>query len=124
MKVLIVEDEPKVAQIFTSHFQRQGHEVFTSDTGDGALEQLKQHQPEFMLLDLWLKDSTNGMMVLKQLRQVSPKTVTVVSTGLEETSQDEVIRLGAAALLRKPVRLDELDALVTSLVPAAPTTTA
>ena len=122
MKILIVEDEPKVAQRFTSHFQRQGHEVLTSDTGVGALDQLKRHQPEFMLLDLWLKDSTTGMMVLKQVRQLSPKTITVVSTGLEEVSQDEIVRLGASALLRKPVRLDELDHLVTSLTSSASTT--
>ena len=113
MKILVVEDEPKVVDIIRNHFVGQGHEVFSSETGQGALDLLERHRPDLMLLDLWLKDAINGLAVLKERPRLSAKTTVIVMTGLEDSSQDELVSLGAAALMRKPVRLEELSDLVT-----------
>ena len=118
MKILVVEDEPKVVDIIRNHFLHQGHEVFSSETGQGALELLERHRPDLMLLDLWLKDAINGLAVLKERPRLSAKTTVIVMTGLEGSSQDELVSLGAAALMRKPVRLEELSELVTHVGPA------
>jgi len=112
MTLLIVEDESKVLHVLATHFEEQGHTVLTSETGEGALALLAQHHPDAMLLDLWLKGKLNGVGVLKEFPRLSPKTAVIVITGLEESPQEEVVQLGAKALLRKPIRLDELDRLL------------
>jgi len=112
MTILIVEDEPKVLELLTTHFEGQGLTVLASETGEEALELLAQHHPEAMLLDLWLKGALNGMGVLKESTHLSPKTAVIVITGLEEFPQEELLKLGARACLRKPVRLEELDQIL------------
>ncbi|MBI3320425.1 MAG: response regulator [Candidatus Omnitrophica bacterium] len=112
MKILIVEDEPKVAGLLAAHFTGRGHQVWTSETGQGALALVDQHQPHAILLDLWLKGKMNGVEVLKEVKRTRPETTVVVVTGLEESSFNELLRLGALAVLKKPIRLDELDQLL------------
>lgn len=112
MKILIVEDEPKVARLMAAHFTGKGHQVWTSETGQAALELVSQHQPQTILLDLWLKGKMNGVEVLKEVKRTRPETTVVVVTGLEESSYQELLRLGALAVLKKPIRLDELDQLL------------
>ena len=112
MIVLIVEDEPKVQQLLKEHFERQGHQMLGTGSGDEAMQLLRQHQPHIMLLDLWLKGKIDGMSVLKEAKMISPKTRVIVATGFEESSGEQIAKLGAIALLKKPIRLEELDRLI------------
>jgi CheY-like chemotaxis protein len=121
MTILIVEDEPKVHTVLKTHFETQGHQVWVSQTGEGALALLQQHQPDAMLLDLWLKGPLNGLGVIKETPRLAPKTAVIVITGFEEPPQEELRRLGVRALLKKPIRLDELDQLLAQ-VRQSPTT--
>ena len=112
MIVLIAEDEPKVQQLLKEHFEQQGHQMLGTGSGEGALELLRQHQPHIMLLDLWLKGKIEGMTVLKEARTISPKTKVIVATGFEESPGEQIAKLGAVALLKKPIRLEELDRII------------
>ena len=112
MKMLIVEDEPKMAELLTAYFTGRGYQVWASETGQGALGLFNQHQPQIILLDLWLKGNMSGIEVLKEVKRIRPQTAVVVVTGLEESSQEELMRLGAVAVMKKPIRLDELDQLL------------
>ncbi len=112
MNVLIVEDEPKVLNLLTSHFQSQGHQVTGYDSGEGALSHLQQHSPPDMLLvDVFLKGKVDGIRVLHHARQVNPRVKAIVITGSDDVSREDVSRLDAA-FLKKPIRLEELDHLV------------
>lgn len=116
MIIAIVEDEPKIQELLKAHFEGQGHQVIASDSGEGGIVLARQHQPAVMLLDMWLKGKIGGLGVLKETRTLSPSTKVVIVTGFDESSQEDLLKLGAAALLRKPIRLEELDALVAQLV--------
>ena len=113
MKILIVEDEPKVLELMTQHFQDQDYQVIGSDTGPGGLA-LVREKPDVAFVDLWLKGSSDGRAVLKELKRVSPQTRAVVVTGTEadDPPEEEMAQLGAVACLKKPIRLEELDALL------------
>ena len=116
MKILIVEDEPKVLEGLKAYFEVNGHQVMASATGQGGIDLLPAYQPNVALLDLWLKDKVNGMEVLKHARQVSPQTAVIIITGFQEdASREEAIRAGACAVLRKPIQLDELDTLIAQI---------
>jgi DNA-binding response OmpR family regulator len=114
MRILVVEDEPKVLELFTAHFQSQGHQVATSDTGEGALEALQRNPPDLLLADVLLKGKVDGLEVLRQAKQANPGVKVVVITGSDEVSRDDITRLGAA-FLKKPIRLEELDQLIARL---------
>ncbi len=114
MKILIAEDESKLLESLQAYFQAAGHTVAGTETGQGAIDALRAGAPDVLLLDMWLKDAVSGMQVLKEAKQIAPKTTVIVITGLEEESiEQDVLQLGALALLRKPIRLDELDRLIT-----------
>ena len=119
MTILIVEDEPKALQLLKAHFESGGHQVLGCDTGEAAIALLGQHHPQVMLLDLWLKGAVNGLGVLKEVKRVSPHTKVIVVTGFEDTSQEDVVKLGAAALLKKPIRLEELNRFIESVCNAS-----
>jgi len=112
MIILIVEDEPKVQELLRPYFEAQGHHVFVTETGEGALELIQRHPPDVVLLDMWLRGKMNGMSVLKETKHLSPQTSVVVITGLDEPPREEVVQSGAAAFLKKPIRLQELDQLL------------
>ncbi|HAM40419.1 MAG: hypothetical protein A3I71_02885 [Omnitrophica WOR_2 bacterium RIFCSPLOWO2_02_FULL_63_16] len=115
MRILVVEDEPKVLQLFTAHFQAQGHQVASSDTGEGALEALQRDLPDLLLVDVLLKGKVDGLQVLRRAKELNPRVKVVVITGSDEVCRDDVIRLGAA-FLKKPIRLEELDELISQLM--------
>lgn len=114
MQILIVEDEPKVLQLLTVHFQAQGHRILSSETGEGALDLLEHHRPDILLVDILLKGKVDGLEVLQRAKALNPQVKVVVITGSDEVSHDDVIRLGAA-FLKKPIRLDDLDQLLRQL---------
>ena len=114
MRILVVEDEPKVLQLLTAHFQSQGHQVASSDTGEGALASLQRELPDLLLVDVLLKGKVDGLQVLQKAKELNPHVKAVVITGSDEVSRDDITRLGAA-FLKKPIRLEELDQLIARL---------
>ena len=113
MKILIAEDESKLLESLQAYFKAAGHTVAGTETGQGAIDALRSDAPDVLLLDMWLKDAVTGLQVLKEAKRIAPKTTVIVITGLEEESiEEEALKLGALSLLRKPIRLDELEQLV------------
>lgn len=121
MKILIAEDESKLLESLQAFFKAAGHTVSGTETGQGAIDALRADAPDVLLLDMWLKDAVNGLQVLKESKRIAPKTAVIVVTGLEEESvEEDVLKLGALALLRKPIRLDELEQLVVKAAQTPP----
>lgn len=54
MKVLLVEDEARIADFVMQGFAAAGHQVSHSSDGEQALAHLSEHQPDIMILDLML----------------------------------------------------------------------
>lgn len=106
--VLIVDDEPMMRQVLSDFFAEVGFLVFEAGDGPQALEVLKNEHPSLVLLDLHLTKMT-GFEVLKKAKQISPKSLVVVLTGVQdEKSAKEAIGLGAYDYLTKPISLEKL----------------
>ena len=121
MRVLIAEDEPKVREFLQLHFQMAGHQVDGTPSAQGIREHLSRQAPDVLLLDMWLQDSKDGFAVLEEARRLAPRTAIIVITGIEEdTTRERALKLGALALLNKPIRLEELDSLVAGLSSSSP----
>ena len=102
-RVLIVEDDPDLAQVIVSIFQRHGIETYHVTTGQEAIQQSLKLLPDLMILDLTLP-LLSGFDVVENLRHHKDlcKLPLVVYTALDLSEQDEKrLKLGKTLLLTK-----------------------
>jgi two-component system, OmpR family, copper resistance phosphate regulon response regulator CusR len=115
MRVLVVEDEQKVADALHVGLEREGFEVVVERTGEGAFFRVTTETFDVVLLDLGLP-GRNGIEILSAVRQRGLKTPVLVLTA-RDTVQDRVIGLDAGAddYLVKPFAFAELVARIRAL---------
>ncbi len=89
-----------------------GYDVLIADSGEQAVEMVHLHQPDLILLDLWLPGEMDGMSVCMQVRQWSQVPIIVVSARTDEKQKVQALDKGADDYLTKPFNNDELLARV------------
>ena len=89
-----------------------GYDVLVADNGEQALELVHLHEPDLILLDLWLPGEIDGMSVCAQVRQWSQVPIIVVSARTDEKQKVQALDKGADDYLTKPFNNDELLARV------------
>ncbi len=108
--VLIVEDEPLVAQELKLRLEAQGHQVLgTAATGEDALNLVNQVRPELVLMDIGLKGAMDGVDTAASLWSWYGLPVIYLSA---YTDRDTVMRArhtGAFGYLVKPIKEHELE---------------
>ena len=116
MRVLVVEDEQKVANAVREGLEGEGFHVVLETTGEGAFFRVTTETFDVVLLDLGLP-GRSGLEILSALRQRGLKTPVLVLTA-RDTVQDRVIGLDAGAddYLVKPFAFAELVARIRALV--------
>ena len=112
MNVLIVEDEPRIANFLAKGLRRQGYDVQCAYTGSEALAWTggeKAGPPiDLVVLDLGLPD-IDGLDVLRALRKGGSEVPVIVLTARTESSdRAEALRLGAVEYLTKPLPFPDL----------------
>jgi CheY-like chemotaxis protein len=108
--VLVVEDQPDIAQTWVWLLQGLGHEVETACDGPTALRAAEVRHPDVVLLDLGLP-GMSGYEVAAQLRQIkaSPRPVLIAVTGFgEDAHRLRSYEVGVDLHLVKPVNTGEL----------------
>ena len=102
--ILTVDDEPDVLELIRFHLSHAGCNVLTAASGRSALETIRVHRPDLVLLDLMLPD-IDGFGVCEILRR-QPATATlpiiIVSAWSTTDSRDLGLQLGALDYLTKP----------------------
>jgi DNA-binding response OmpR family regulator len=116
MRVLVVEDEHKVANALREGLEEEQFHVVVETTGEGAYFRVTTETFDIVLLDLGLP-GRSGLEILSALRQRGLKTPVLVLTA-RDTVQDRVVGLDAGAddYLVKPFAFAELVARIRALV--------
>lgn len=110
LKVLVVEDEQPVAEVFSDFIRERGHQPLLAGSAEAGLELLERFHPDAMILDLYLP-GMSGVKLLQVVRDRRPALPSVVISGVAtEEEAGQCLRLGALDILRKPVTLDRLEA--------------
>ena len=111
-RVLVVDDEPDIADLLTDALTIRGYAASTAHDGPEALQRVKDARPQVVLLDIDMP-GMNGLEVLRRLREFDPEVVVIMVSGIrdEKTSQ-AALALGAAEYFTKPM---DTQALVRSL---------
>ncbi|OEJ68288.1 response regulator transcription factor CtrA [Magnetovibrio blakemorei] len=116
MRVLLVEDDPAMAQSVELMLKTAGMVVDSTDLGEDGLEIGKLYDYDIIVLDLMLPDM-DGLEVLRRLRDARVATPVLILSGLTE-SEMKVKGLGSGAddYLTKPFNKEELLARIQAIV--------
>jgi CheY-like chemotaxis protein len=119
MRVLVVEDQVDLGDVFRDYLFELGHQPVVVHTAEAALARLKTDRPDAILLDLQLP-GMSGLDFL-QLRPVRALGVPIVAVSgvVNESQARQCLQLGAADFMGKPVQLDRLNEVLTFLEPQA-----
>ena len=118
MRILVVEDEPKMLEMLRDGLREHGHTVVTADDGLEGLRLAGAVQFEVILLDVLLP-KLNGWQVLRELRRnQNPASVLVLTACDGEADVIAGLDGGAADYLTKPFSFLELLARIKSLARA------
>lgn len=100
-RILIVEDEAKIAALLRDYLQADGFEADILERGDVAVDYVKQHDPAFILLDLMLPGMT-GLDVCRAVREFSNVPIIMITARVEEIDRLLGLELGADDYICKP----------------------
>jgi two-component system alkaline phosphatase synthesis response regulator PhoP len=113
--ILVVDDEPKIAQIARDYLDYAGFRVATAADGRGALRAVARERPDLIVLDLRLPDM-DGLDVTRSVRQSSVVPIIMLTARGEETDKLVGLELGADDYMTKPFSPKELVARVRAVL--------
>ena len=120
MKILIVDDEVRVAELLAESVRMQGHEPIVAGSGTEGLALLEQRHPDAVFLDIVMPE-INGIEVLRRIRETNRNLPVVVITGRASPEQiDEARRLGITECIEKPFILKQINHALISLEAGKP----
>ncbi|MGY4831357.1 two-component system response regulator CreB [Sphaerotilaceae bacterium SBD11-9] len=114
-RVLIVEDEPGIADTLQYALRTEGFDPAWVATGEEALAQVKAQPPALVILDVGLPD-TSGFEVFKRLRELADLPVIFLTARSDEIDRVVGLELGADDYVAKPFSPRELVARVRSIL--------
>lgn len=113
--VLIVDDEPRIAEIAGDYLRHAGFEVLTAATGTSGLEAARVRRPALVVLDLRLPDM-DGIQVARELRRSSDVPIVMLTARAEESDRLIGLDAGADDYVVKPFSPRELVARVRAVL--------
>jgi DNA-binding response OmpR family regulator len=124
MRVLVIEDDARLARQVTRELQRANHEAAAHNDGADGLQAALESAPDLIVLDINLP-GLNGFSVLARLREEHSTARILILTALGDVS-DRVkgLKAGADDYLPKPFSMNELMARIEALGRRAATSTA
>ena len=114
-RVLVVEDEPMVAEVVERYLRRDGYDVCIVHDGKAALTEFASFQPDLVVLDLMLPQ-VDGKEVCRQIRGRSQTPVIMLTARSEEIDKLVGLELGADDYMTKPFSPRELVARVRAVL--------
>ena len=114
-EILIVEDEPSIAEVVELYLRRAGYRVQVVRDGGAALKQLDQHLPDLLILDVMLP-GVDGFYILRWLRDRSDVPVIFITARREEVDRIAGLELGADDYVVKPFSPQELVSRVRAIM--------
>lgn len=114
-RILVVEDEARIAEVVARYLERDGHMVTLVDGGAAALALAAQQPPDLIVLDLGLPDMP-GEEVCTRLRSLSDVPIIMLTARDREDDLVRGLQVGADDYMTKPFSPRELTARVRALL--------
>lgn len=113
-KILIIEDDEKIAKLVQIYAVKEGYKVDWADDGKEGLEAFETKKPDFVILDLMLPE-IDGLEIAKTIRSKSKTPILILTAKAEEFDKVLGLELGADDYLTKPFSPRELMARIKTI---------
>jgi DNA-binding response OmpR family regulator len=113
--VLVVDDEPKIAEVIASYLEKAGYATHSAANGADALRLFEAERPDLVILDLMLPDIP-GEEVCRRLRARSRVPIIMVTAKVEDADAIAGLGLGADDYVTKPFSPRQLMARVDAVL--------
>jgi len=107
ISILVVEDEPSMAEVVGLYLQRAGYQVQTTADGKTAMSLLEKEIPDLVVLDLMLPEM-DGLSLTRWLRERSDVPIIMLTARREEIDRITGLEMGADDYVVKPFSPQEL----------------
>ena len=114
-KILIVDDDPNINDLLKLYFESEGYEVKTVTDGAEGVSYFKMYEPDLVLLDIMLPKK-DGWQVCREIREISPKPVIMITAKGEVFDKVLGLELGADDFIVKPFDMKELSARIKAVL--------
>ena len=114
-RILIVEDEPTVAEVVDRYLRRDGYDVSVAHDGIQAMEAYDRFQPDLVVLDVMLP-GLDGMEVCRQIRSRATTPIIMLTARGDEVDKLVGLQIGADDYVTKPFSPRELAARVKAVL--------
>ncbi|MEK4948648.1 response regulator [Carnobacterium sp. FSL W8-0810] len=115
MKILIVDDEPKILDIVEAYLTIKRFQVFRASNGTEAMEKFEMVQPNLIVLDLMLPD-ISGTVICQKIRKTSDVPIIMLTAKSTENDILNGLQIGADDYIVKPFSPKELVARVETVL--------
>lgn len=107
--ILIVDDVQEQREIATRMLMELGYSVSSVSNGEEAIEYLKSHKVDLLVLDMIMDPGLDGLDTYKKIIEIHPWQKAIIVSGFSETARvREAQSLGAGAYVRKPLMLEKM----------------
>jgi len=113
--VLVVDDDPTVREVVVSYLRAAGHDCAESADGRRALDELRAHPPDLVVLDVMLPE-IDGLEVCRRVRQAGDVPIVMLTALGGESDRVAGLELGADDYVTKPFSPRELVLRVDSVL--------
>jgi len=115
MRVLIVDDEPRVREILTRMLAPGGYAIETAADAESALELAAAQAPAVVLCDIEMPGH-GGAWLIPRVRQQFPQAAIVLATGVDELPGTLTLQTGVVGYVLKPFRKEQVCRAVSDAV--------
>ncbi|MBQ9943362.1 MAG: response regulator transcription factor [Clostridia bacterium] len=114
-KILVVDDDPNIAQLIRLYLEKEGYQVAVESRGDSAIAAFRKDPPHLIILDIMLP-GMDGWQVCRTIRQLG--NVPIIMLSAKDETFDKVLglELGADDYITKPFEGKELAARVKAVL--------
>ncbi|HKB27905.1 MAG TPA: response regulator transcription factor [Candidatus Limnocylindrales bacterium] len=113
--VLVVDDEPRIAQLARDYLEHAGFAVLLAGDGKSGLQAIRTRQPDLVVLDLGLPE-LDGLEVTRAIRETSNLPIVMLTARDDELDRILGLELGADDYITKPFSPRELVARVRAVL--------
>ena len=114
-KLLVVDDDLNICDMLKLYFENEGYKVKTANDGVEGIQCFKIYEPDLVLLDIMMPKK-DGWQVCREIREMSPKPVIMITAKGDVFDKVLGLELGADDFIVKPFDMKELSARIKAVL--------
>jgi PAS domain S-box-containing protein len=107
--ILVVDDVAEQRDIASAILQRLGYRVVTAPSGETAVDYIRGHAVDLVVLDMIMAPGIDGLETYRRMSALNPELKAIIASGFSETERVKSLqRLGVRQYLKKPYTLEKI----------------